>query len=746
MNSAPATPTPNSVTRTELLLLAALVALVTALYTIYALKVGNFQNDEEQYLQLARYVAAHFPGALWDSAIYPRGLQRLDPIILALPFALARGPDAYQLAHLIQCLLFASTAIPVFLLARRAGLVLAAALFAATLSVIVPWGVTATSFLTESAAYPAYAWLLYATWMLILAPSRRREWLALLALLVAALSRTALLALVPVLPLAVLWHELGWGLTGKPWSKRLRELPARLWERYGLLSVLSVLAILALGADRLGLLPGRGLAAFAGDYGLPQLDSLGNMLARYRDYLARMAVGTGLLALALGLPWAVAALLRPRSAARHATAVVCTLGLGAILLSLVRAGPDERYVLYAAVPISLCAAASLAEAATHTRPRRSYALGVLTGAVAVCALIAATTWPAPVNPYDFFTYPAGVFYQRVLLARASTLDLRLIHPTPGELVEGSILILALVWALAASRGARVARVGAALMGVGLLSFSATQTLYTLRKYTSGAGAATGPNASARSWVDEHVPAGARVGALALSMGATADYLPIWRATEFWNTTVHVDAYFGGPGALPLPLGSEGLNLHVDPRTGLLHGYLNNITPVPTPRYLLVPEQGTNEYGLHGEVVATSSYLPLLLVKLNGLARIDWAVQGTSVEGFLAPAQPATATVYEAALASGRTRCATFSLIAPPSFKGSWPYEVQSGERTLARGKLVALQTALVIVPLLPRRTSAGTTATLTVHVHGSVAFATGQTVSAKLAFFTVADCPATGAG
>jgi hypothetical protein len=734
--------TPRSVSRTDILLLGLLIAALTSVYAIYALRVGNFQNDEEQYLQLARYIAQHFPGALWQSGLYPRGTQRLDPLVLAFPFWLLRGPGAYQLAHIIQCLLFVGAALPVFLLAHRAGLARPASLFAATLSVVVPWAVSATSFLAESAAYPVYAWVLYTTWTVMREPSTRHQALAILALVLATLARTSMLALVPVLPLAVLWHEWSWELRGKPRVTRAYELPARLWSRYRLLTVLAGLGVLTIAADKLGLLPGRGLAALAGGYGVPRVLSVSSLLERYRDYLARMSVGTGFLAVALALPWTLAALVRPRDGGRHAMAVVCALGLGAILLSLLQAGGDERYVLYGAVPISLSAAAALSQWA-HSPPSLRAAAGVLIGAAAVVLLVGSTTWPALANPYDFFTYPAAIFYQRVLLGHASLVHLPLIHPAPGQLVEAVVLLAALAWVVAAGRPMRAARPACAVLGIGLVALCATQTVYSLRKFTSGAGGASGPNASARSWVDEHVPGGAHVGALALSMGKSSAYVPIWRATEFWNTSVNLDAFLDTPGALPLPLGSELLRLTIQPVSGLLRGSSGAglATPVKLPRYVLVPQQGTNRVALDGEVVATDPYLPLVLMRLSQPARIDWTISGTSDEGFMASDQLATATVYGGVLTGTRRRCATFSLIAPPGFPGRWPYTVLSDGRSVERGSLVALQTAAIIVPLVPRVAQTGPSATLAVRIHGDVGFPGGLTVSAKLAFFSVEDCP-----
>jgi hypothetical protein len=173
-------------------------------------------------------------------------------------------------------------------------------------------------------------------------PSARREILAVLALAVAALSRTAMLALAPILPLAILWHEWRWDLASKNLGQRARVLPRQLWSRHRVVSILGALLILTISLGKSGLFPGHGLNDLTGSYGLPHLESLSALLPRYRYYMARMIVGTGFLALALGLPWTIGTLMRPRTGGSHAVAVVCTLGLAVVLLSLIGAGFDER--------------------------------------------------------------------------------------------------------------------------------------------------------------------------------------------------------------------------------------------------------------------------------------------------------------------------------------------------------------------------------------------------------------------
>jgi len=707
-------------------LLALIVAVAAAVYTHYALRLANFQADEGLYMSEARYLVNHFPGALFDGAVFIRGLQRIDPLLLATPFAFMRGPGAFEFDRVVQCLLFASTAIPVFIVARGTGLPRGSQLLAAALAVAIPWAVVSGSFLSESAAYPAYAWALCAVWYACVRGSFVSDLLAVLALALAALSRTALLALAPLLPLAVVWHELAFGLRGAGALERLRRLPGALWHRHRLVTVL-VLAVAAIYVlDAAGVLPGTS-KSLTGRYGVPVLEPFNQLLDRYRYYLSRLAVGTGFLALAVGLPWTLRTLARPRDGARNALAVVCLLGIVCVLASLLNAGPDERYVMYAAVPVALMFAAALSE---------RLGWGVLLATIAVAALIDSATWPEAINPYDFFTYPAAIFYRRALVAHlASAHGAR----TVERVVVVGLVLLALIVCLLVARRPRWRPGLAVVLGVGVLGMCVLQTGYDLRKFIGGAGG--GADAAARSFVDDHVPSGARVGALAVSLGESSLYLPIWEATEFWNTSVEEDVYFESPGYLPMPLGSEAMRLTIQPDSGLIGAYAGPGAAVPSvlPRYVLVPLQGTNRIVLAGSVVAQSSWVPLELVKVSRPARALWSIANTSFEGFLTSGVPADATIYSGALSGAGRLCASFSLIAPLGFKGRWPYVARSGAATRRGWLTTPEQPVKVELPLEPSPSPHGRSATVTAEVHGQASFP-GAVLSAKLAFFDVARC------
>ncbi len=729
-------------------LLALLVVAAACFYMVYALRIGSFQPDEWYYMELARYIAGHFPSGLWAEGIYWRGIQRLDQLVLAAPFAFLRGASVYEVAHGIQAFLFASTAIPVWLLARGSGLRRWACMLASTIALAIPWAIVSTSFLAESAAYPAYAWVLWSTWWTMRRPSRARELLAIVALIVAAFSRTALLAMAPILPVALLWQQWRWELRNLRWGARLRALPGALWSQYPIVTAVSALALAAFLLSIVGLVPGGGVAALTGNYGLPQQTALSGLLSRYDYYLSRVIVGTGGIATVLGLSWALRTIVRPRDGAVHALSVVAVLGVGVMLLSLLQAGPDERYILYGAVPVGLAFAAELDSRWTRARAaqRLRASGGVLSAVVAAAAVIVvfnAATWPPATGEYEFFTYPAATFYSRIALTRLASLPGPL---TPLTVVDLVIAALTLGWLLA-GRSRRLMRPAAALMAILVLGVCATELVYSLNKFTATpAATADGTSAAARSWLERVLPKGANASAVGIGLGQSAEYVSIWRTSEFWNTAIQSGFSFQPWGVPTLPFGDLSLMVTAHGPSGRLTADLP--TPAapkePMPRYLLLPRQATNPFGFVDKLVANDPLLPLSLVHLTGPPRLEWAINDISIEGFMAPGQAASATVFEGGLTDG-PRCASFALVAPatyygPTFSGSWPYLVRSGPRELVRGRLRGGQTRPIGVRLYPTRVPGGVLASITIHVDGEVRYVNKTLVSARIVNFAVGAC------
>jgi hypothetical protein len=715
----------------DALTISALITVASALYMDFALKVDQFQPDEEYFMQLARYTATHFPSAVWSSH-YERGLQRIDELILAAPFALFKGPAVFELDHLIQCVLFASAALPVFLIARRV-LGRPAAFFAALLVVIVPWSIVATSFLSEPAAYPAYCWCLYAALRTLRSPSPRNDLFAIATIVIAAFCRDQLFTTALMLPLAIIVYESRSAKVGGSLAASVRGTAARVWARHRIVIALAIAVLLVIVVGAVGLLPGSGLASLTGAYGLPHLAGLSALSGFYRYDLSRLVVGTGLFAAALALPWTIRTLVRPAGSERYAVAVICATGFLAWLPSEVSGGIDERYLVYMTAPIALAAAAALHDWAGDRRPSRANAIGVVLGALVVVTLIAIASWPPLVSLYDYFAYPAAIFYKLVLLRGAGVLAI------PGAVLALATVLIAIAFA-SLGRRPRAARAGAISMALLIAVICLAQTGYALERFTSTAGGGVG--ARARSWVDYALPGGTTVGDLAVSDGASTGFIAVWRGTNFWNTEISVDAYYGTQGSLPNPLGSQLLRVEIERPSGRLIGMLpsGRASPSYVPRYLVVPDDYPIALGLRALPITASVYLPLELERFTGPPRVDWSTAGTSILGVVAPGKPAFTTVYAGALATRARRCATFSLAAPPVPRHTWRYALAVNGAAVRGGTLSAGVSASFSLPLPAPAPRSGGVDTLSVAIAGRRT--TNEVVGVTLQGIAIGACTA----
>src|SRR5262249_1574833 len=73
-------------------IVAAGVAVIALWLIFWAINTHSFQNDEDQYLYLSRWVPLHLPQSLWAFVEYGRGLQRLEVWLLAVPGVLFDAP------------------------------------------------------------------------------------------------------------------------------------------------------------------------------------------------------------------------------------------------------------------------------------------------------------------------------------------------------------------------------------------------------------------------------------------------------------------------------------------------------------------------------------------------------------------------------------------------------------------------------------------------------------------------------
>jgi hypothetical protein len=632
-------------------IVAGAAAITFAFFAYWALNTHVFQNDEDSYVYLSRWLQDSLPQGLWDFHTYGRGLQRLEVWLLAVPSALFDSPASLIAGRLLNTLAFVSTVVPVYLLGRGLGLRPRWAALPAVLSIAVPWAVVTTAFLTENLAYPASVWAVWGIWRAAAEPSPGRDVLALGLLFVAGLARTGLLLLAPVLPLAALATALR--CSSGDVAARLRgALRAHvvLWGAVGI-------AALALLAGAAGL--GPDLASrLAGGYGTPFEVDLSLLLDKAGRLFARAVVGTGFFTAVIGLPWLVLVLARVREPGRFAFAVTALATALTVFYSVASASTDERYVMYLA-PLLLLAA-TLALARREVSPA-----GVAVASVLLCALLVAVPWDDR-GPFGFFSAPVETFFARAI-------GLRLGSHLPGSPADWTVVaalalgaagvVLALVlrrrpaWLAGAPAVALVAAVAFAIV---------VQTAYTFSKYVNGVGSKTGAGLSERAFADRLVPAGASVGELAEGAGQEPPFFEIWQEVQFYNERIRT-VFTLGRGPNPVPLGDQLVeNVGFDDTTGRV------ISPRPLSDYLVIPTQ-VGRIRLRGEVIHAPTYIPVALIRVAEPPTLDWSASGFGPDGVPFNG-PGTVRIYGAGRRPG-AHCATLDLLGPLQSQGSWSFDV-----------------------------------------------------------------------
>jgi hypothetical protein len=239
-------PRPRRKDRRPALALGLVVIGAFALYALLALAVHapRVHPDEERYL-IAASSLVEGEGLTLRGADY--GFGPLLALVLAAILRVAGSVDAaYDWFKAANALLFALTAVPVYLLARR---LISAwwSLLPAALSVAIPSSISVATVMTESLSYLATAWALYAIALALERPTVARQLGLLAAIAVAFLTRPqfGILYLTWIGALAVLWWI---APSARP---RTRNDLVRFWPTTlpPVLAVIAFVARLAVGAS-----------------------------------------------------------------------------------------------------------------------------------------------------------------------------------------------------------------------------------------------------------------------------------------------------------------------------------------------------------------------------------------------------------------------------------------------------------------------------------------------------------------
>lgn len=220
-------------------LLAIYVFSVVA-YTLVARehRFPDLFPDEMFYGKLSQNFAAG-DGLTWRGE--GLGLPPLWPVVLSLVWQFGSVPDGYDLARVLTALLASTVVFPVWLLGRQF-LGPRLALVPAGLSVAGAWMAVTSYLVSENLAYPLATAALACTVMAV--RDTRTRWLGwtMLFSLLAALTRTQLLAL-PVILLVALLLDVARQPRGRR-RARIEERPRALWIGLALLVTAGLLAFL----------------------------------------------------------------------------------------------------------------------------------------------------------------------------------------------------------------------------------------------------------------------------------------------------------------------------------------------------------------------------------------------------------------------------------------------------------------------------------------------------------------------
>ena len=221
-------------TRHRALPLAALVCIYGLSVFVYSLiahehRFPNLFPDEMFYGKLSQNFAAG-DGLTWRGE--GLGLPPLWPVVLSIAWHFGSVPDGYGVARVLTALLASAVVFPVWLLGREF-LGPRLALVPATLSVVGAWMAVTSYVVSENLAYPLATAALACTVMAVRDP--RMRWLgwAILFSLLAALTRTQLLAL-PVILLLALLLDVARQPRGRR-RARIDQRPRALWVGLALL-------------------------------------------------------------------------------------------------------------------------------------------------------------------------------------------------------------------------------------------------------------------------------------------------------------------------------------------------------------------------------------------------------------------------------------------------------------------------------------------------------------------------------
>ena len=600
-------------------------------------------TDELLYAKLARHIGETGSPLPVLHGEHVGFLGVVYPILLAPFYGSLDAVAAFDAGHVVNAVLFASTAIPVFLLARRI-VPAPCALVVALLALAIPWAVNTATLMSESAAYPVFAWAVLAVHSALAEPSPRRDAVAIALLGLAYFTRPQFLVLAAVLPLGAL------AVDG----------PRRALDRHRVVAgaiaaaVLVVVPLAALGQSH-RLLGDYGVTATEGSV-LPSGVWKGAAL-----HLDLLALGIGVLPFLLGAGWIYS---RLRAAEPPVRAFATLAALALPLLALETASYDlrfggagvirERYLFYL-VPLLLIATAA-----------------ALLGRLPIRGIVGATAFFAATVAFAGLPRVNGV-----ALDSAEAVLFGVIRDLSPGLPPGVFVALCGVGLGVVSLALARLPSAAVVLGVAVavFAYSASVTGYTFERLLTSKTASGVPvtgQRRVRDWVDR-AARGRSVALIAYPVSRDWGYSAVsWWDAEFWNSRI-LHAFVGADGHwtyTPFPASQ----LRVNQRTGVVDG------SDEAPKLVLMAFSDSR-LGLAGKRVGAN--LGLMLLKVKRPWRATWTSTGLYPDGWLRPGRPALLRVFAQKDEPTQNVKVAVTLDSPPEATGEVTYAVGSTRGRLA---------------------------------------------------------------
>ena len=436
-------------------------------------------------------------------------INQLYPLLLAPLLAGRLVPHGLHDAHVLNALVMSSACIPAALLARRVTGSTRLAYVVGVLTVCMPWIALSSFLMTESVAYPAFAWALLALHNAAVSPRPRNDLLLLVAIGVAILARTQFAVLLAIVPLALLLD---------------RFRPRVLVAQHRVLAGAYVALLLA----AIGLAAAGELSHALGTYSVTAEGNLtpSGMPRSLLEHLTPLGLGLGIAPFILAVAWPLTALVRELPRDQHAYASIAVVTVAALLFEVtsydLRFGANrlhDRYLFYL-VPLLLISCTAMVR-------QRDWPRWAVFGAGALLAMAFAFM---PVVRYDKFNVDSPVaLLNEPLLGIAGSVN--------GARALLAFVTIAVTLLLMVGR-----RVALAVVVVGALAIPALAggafTRLLAHDGTSGRPI-TVDQSVVFDWIDRKVGTGSSVTMLPYPFlyGSYWENVAYWWNVEFWNASV-----------------------------------------------------------------------------------------------------------------------------------------------------------------------------------------------------------------